>query len=176
LIFLEQPQVMLQANHHVIAQHTTKHTNQVAEIWVNSRSQPPLSFFPSLNPRTTPAQQQQLSEMSTPGKGGLGRVVLHHAPTGARAEVYLLGAHVTSFVSKRGELGHHARWDEKRGGRGPMHQQQCKTNNNWWVGGVGVDGCEQAVQISCLSLKKPSSLRARPSGECTLIVFSLLLA
>jgi len=40
--------------------------------------------------------------MSTPGKGGLGRVVLHHAPTGARAEVYLLGAHVTSFVSKRG--------------------------------------------------------------------------
>lgn len=36
------------------------------------------------------------------GKGGLDTVTLHHAPTGATAEVYLLGAHVTSFHAKKG--------------------------------------------------------------------------
>lgn len=36
------------------------------------------------------------------GKGGLERVVIGHAATGASAEVYLLGAHLTSFIPKRG--------------------------------------------------------------------------
>lgn len=41
-------------------------------------------------------------KMRSTGKGGLETVVLKHAETGASAEVYLLGAHVTSFVPTAG--------------------------------------------------------------------------
>ena len=41
---------------------------------------------------------------STPGRGGLPRVVATHAASGATLEVYLHGAHVTSFACRGSEL------------------------------------------------------------------------
>jgi len=45
-----------------------------------------------------------LAPLTTPGRGGLPRVVATHAATGAALEVYLHGAHVTSFSHAGAEL------------------------------------------------------------------------
>jgi len=64
---------------------TTKQTMDISDT-ISPANSRPLSFLsrPKDNNSATPTLRCAL-----PGKGGLGRVVLNHEPTGARADVYL---------------------------------------------------------------------------------------